>query len=565
MPESVNTMALPPQLAPSALLGAKLAALRRKQVAVAALTGVSIAVATGVELLALALFVDWWIELAWGARFVLLAAQWALLAYVLIRYAVAPLIRQPDDDELALMVEKARPEFRSRLIAAIQLTRPGALPPGASAALVDAMIEETEAMAAPLDFNRLVATDKLKKLGLVALLVSFMGIMALVFGGATPLDLLRRALLANIPLPRKTLVFVPEGNQVVGIGDNARLEAWVQGIIPATGKVEVDYRGRRAQEFTLEQARDNLSHFGRTIENVQDSFSYRIYLNDGVSLKYEVRAIPRPAVAALQCDQEFPAYTKLKAARRSPGDLSLLAGSRLSLRAMATKEIKTAAIRLIGLDQELPMQVNTNNLRELTGGFTVPAKGMNGFSLQMLDREGMASKDSAVYRVDILPDKAPVVRLTYPDRQEELITRRATMIVGFEVVDDFAIARVRLRYKVSTVEDGSEQSAELDLEGQQPQRLRRRHEWKIGAFAPPLAEGSVIEYWIEALDNNDATGPGVGASEHQFARVVSEAEKRADLLNRAGDSIGSITDVANDQEQLNRNLGAIIREKTQFQ
>jgi len=164
-----------------------------------------------------------------------------------------------------------------------------------------------------------------------------------------------------------------------------------------------------------------------------------------------------------------------------------------------------------------------------------------------------------------LPDKAPVVRLTYPERQEELITRRATMIVGFEVVDDFAIARVRLRYKVSTVDDGSEQSAELDLEGRQPQRLRRRHEWRIGAFAPPLAEGSVIEYWIEALDNNDATGPGVGASEHQFARVVSEAEKRADLLNRAGDSIGSITDVANDQEQLNRNLGAIIREKTQFQ
>ncbi len=531
----------------------------------AALTGVSIAVATGVELLALALFFDWWLELAWVARFVLLAAQCALLASILIRYAVAPLIRQPHDDELALMVEKARPEFRSRLIAAIQLTRPGALPPGASAALVDAMIEETEAMAAPLDFNRLVATDKLKKLGLVALLVLFMGIMALVFGGATPLDLLRRAFLANIPLPRKTRLFVPEGNRVVGIGDNARLEAWVQGIIPAAGKLEVNHRGRRAQEFPLEQDRDNHAHFGRTIENVQDSFSYRFYLNDGVSLKYEVRAIPRPAVAALECDQEFPAYTKLKPARRSPGDLSLLAGSRLGFRAIATKEIKTAAIRLVGLDQELPMRVNANNPRELTGGFTVPAKGMNGFSLQMLDREGMESKDSAVYRVDIVPDKAPVVRLTYPDRQEELITRQATMIVGFEVVDDFAIARVRLRYKVTTVDDGAEQSAELDLEGQQPQRLRRRHEWKIGAFAPPLAEGSVIEYWIEALDNNDATGPGVGASEHQFARVVSEAEKRADLLNRAGDSIGSITDVANDQEQLNRYLGAIIREKTQFQ
>ena len=108
MPESLKTIEPQPQLPPSALLSAKLAALRRKQVAVAALTGVSIAVATGVELLALALFFDWWLELAWGARFVLLAAQCALLACILIRYTVAPLIRQPDDDELALMVEKGR-------------------------------------------------------------------------------------------------------------------------------------------------------------------------------------------------------------------------------------------------------------------------------------------------------------------------------------------------------------------------------------------------------------------------------------------------------------------------
>src|SRR5260370_37485548 len=107
------------------------------------------------------------------------------------------------------MVEKARPEFRSRLIAAIQLTRPGALPPGASAALVDAMIEETEAMAAPLDFNRLVATDKVTKRGLVALLDLFMGIMVLVSRGATPLGLVRPAFFANILLPLKARLFVP--------------------------------------------------------------------------------------------------------------------------------------------------------------------------------------------------------------------------------------------------------------------------------------------------------------------------------------------------------------------
>ena len=103
---------------------------------------------------------------------------------------------------------------------------------------------------------------------------------------------------------------------------------------------------------------------------------------------------------------------------------------------------------------------------------------------------------------------------------------------------------------------------ELDLEDANPQRVRRRLEWKIGDFRPTLSEGTAIEYWIEAEDNNNATGPGIASSEHQLAKVVSEAEKRADLLNRAGDTLGSITDVTTDQEKLNRNLGTIIREKT---
>ena len=90
--------------------------------------------------------------------------------------------------------------------------------------------------------------------------------------------------------------------------------------------------------------------------------------------------------------------------------------------------------------------------------------------------------------------------------------------------------------------------------------MRRRHEWKIGAINPLLPKGTSIEFWAEAEDNNDVTGPGVGASEHQIATVVSEDEKRADLLNRAGVYLGSIGDMAVDQEKVNQRLGALILE-----
>src|SRR5262249_52402858 len=152
--------------------------------------------------------------------------------------------------------------------------------------------------------------------------------------------------------------------------------------------------------------------------------------------------------ATIECEQEYPPYTRIKPAKRSLGDLSLLAGSKLKLKVTATKPLQNASIKLSGIEQEFPMRLDGENPKQAQGEFAVPAKGLNGFSVQMLDKEGMESRDAAVYRIDLVPDKAPVVRITYPDRKEELITRQAAMIVGIDALDDFEISKARLRYKI---------------------------------------------------------------------------------------------------------------------
>jgi len=546
-------------VSPSPILIGKITALRRRVLSVAVLTGIAIAVAVGVETLALGMFLDWWLDLPRSVRALMLLGQAVVIGFILSRMVLIPMVRQPSDDELALSVEKARPEFRSRLIASIQLTRPGALGANDSASMAEAMVEQTEAMAAPQDFTAIISTERLRHIGILALSMLALALAGFFYGRAVTFDLLKRVFLSNVPVPRKTRVFVIDGNKVVGRGDNVRVEAFVQGIVPATGKLVVRYRSRREQQFSLEQDREVKEKFGRTVENVQDSFTYQIRLNDGVSPWQEVQTVPRPTIATIVCDQEFPAYTELKPVRRSLGDLSLLAGSTLRIQATATKDLQSAAIRLSGIEGEFPMMLNSNSI---AGQFRVPAKGLNGFSVYMVDTGGMESRDSAIYRIEIVPDKAPVARLTYPDRKEELVTRQALVIIGMDVSDDFKISKVRVRYKADTLDSGADKTLDLDLGGEQPQKLRRRFEWNLKDFKPLLPEGTRIEYWVEAEDNNNATGPGIGSSERQFLKVVSVEEKRADLLNRAGDYLGSISDVAADQEKLNRTLGQIIREKT---
>src|SRR5258708_26830265 len=124
------SLSAPHPLNASALIQQRIDALRARHVLVALLTGVAMVVIVSLELLALAMFADWWLDLPWAARLVSLVAQLGVLTYILLRFIAAPVLRQPDDDDLALMVEKARPEVLSRLIASLQLTRPAALPPG---------------------------------------------------------------------------------------------------------------------------------------------------------------------------------------------------------------------------------------------------------------------------------------------------------------------------------------------------------------------------------------------------------------------------------------------------
>jgi hypothetical protein len=549
----------PADLKPSVVLGEKISAVRGRQVSVTAGTGAAIVVGAFVILLGVAMALDWWLDSPLTARALTLLAIAGLAGYAAWRFVLLPILRQPDDDLVALQIERARPQFRSRLISSVQFARRGALPDGTAVSLARMTIAETEQMARTTDFTDIVPTRDLQKVTLWTVAVLALAIFAFLYGGDVTRDLLKRAFLSSTPVPRHTRVFVLAGEERIGRGDPIRIEAAARGVVPKTGRLVLRTKGRRPQEFVME--RGPSGNFARTIENVQDSFDFTVRLNDGVSKAHHVQVVPRPSAASVECEQVFPAYTGLPAMKRSLGDLSLLAGSQLKVKATATRDLVQAVVRLAGLSNDVPARLNPQNPRELVAEFAIPPKGLTGFSIDMLDTAGMQSRDPAIYRIDVVPDRPPKVRVSYPDRREELVTRQAVQPIGFEAGDDFRISSVRLRYRVGESEEAEIRTIELDPGTNAVKQMKNVYPWSIRDFQPPLLEGTRIEFWIEVTDNNDVTGPGVGATEHQLLRVVSENEKRADLLNRAGDFLGTINDVTGDQEKLNFTLGTFIYER----
>lgn len=545
---------------PSAQLAGQLAGVRSKRTSVAVGSGVAMLLGGLTLALGFGMLLDWFLDFAWAIRFVLFLGYLAGIGHIVWHHILVPLIRQPDEDDLALLVERGQPQFASRLIAALQLTRPGALQSNEAPSLVRELVAETERLARPLDFTAVISTRQLRRL--VGWAIVIVVIVGVTFWKAEEVsrDLLARALLSRkVEVPRKTRVAATSGDLRIARGDNTTLFAVTKGVVPERGRLALRFASGRTQEFLLGGSQTNRARFEQVLENVQDSFDYTFQLGDGKSRSARVEAVERPGIAKLEASQVYPDYTGLGSVRRSLGDLTLLIGSRLDLTLTPTKEIAKGSVLITSTTNaqplSLPLQVNPKNNREVTVSIPIRSESLSGFSIHLEDKLGFRSKDDAVYRLEIQPDKAPAVRITYPERKEELITQKATILIGFEAVDDFAVKQLFLRY---TVNGGEESGIELTLEAS-ARSLRRRYDWKVGALNPKPPEGATLEYWIEARDNNNVTGPGIGTSEHFSAKIVSDAEKRADLLNRVGDSIGAIGEAANDQEKLNRVLGDLIQ------
>ena len=497
---------------------------------------------------------DFLLELPWWIRGLCLVAGLGGAGALAWLRGVHPFRERPDDRSLALMIERALPIFRSRYIASVQLAKSDASP------LVRALVAETAALARTSQFGAVIDTAPLRRWLKIAAVALLIGLGLWFAGGENTAPLFRRAFLSTEPVPRKTKIQMLTGSRVIAVGDDFKIEANVGGVVPPSGRLNV--KAARTQEFPFVSDPAQRTHFSRTLASVQEPFDYFVALGDARSASFHVKVQPRPTVVTIEATQSFPAYTKISPRRRALSDLKLLAGSRLALRVKASARIKAGEIRLLADEKPLgesPLRPDASDLSQLTGDIVIPTKEATGFVLHLVDEDGLESRATAVYRIEIIPDRTPTVEIRWPDRREELLTESATMLLAFEAKDDFGIVKIRLHYAVDWVEGAAFRTIDLDVGDDSPRDVVRRFDWRIARLQPPASESQVIDYWLEALDGNEPAG--AGSTEHYQARIVSELEKRADLANRLSDTIEGLNEVRQRQEDVNAKLGEIIFEK----
>jgi hypothetical protein len=253
---------------------------------------------------------------------------------------------------------------------------------------------------------------------------------------------------------------------------------------------------------------------------------------------------------------------------KQPGDLAVLAGSRLQLRVLANKPMKQkgpveqgCCLALFTSDKanavtRTALTVDSAKPKECFGEVLLPPSA-TGFSVQLADEEGLISNDPTVYRIDIIADRPPTVAIVFPDRKETLVTRQGSIDLAYKAEDDFGIAGVGLHYRL---EGDKEQT--LDLPVEKGKTVKGQYSWVAHKITrtdgKEVNEGAVVEYWLEAADTNNITGPGRASSEHYQIRVVTKGDKQQELIERMAEQLNSMRTVTERQDNASRDLSNAV-------
>jgi hypothetical protein len=430
--------------------------------------------------------------------------------------------------------------------------------------LIRALLAETVSIASRVDFRAVVKLEKAKRIWLAAVGVLLACLLVFFVAGISRSSLLiRRALLSNEALPRQTRILAVTGDRKIAAGERIVIEVLAEGVLPREGHLLVKTDAGAKREFSLEADPKKASRFVREIAAVQESFRYSVKVNDATSAEYHVTVLARPAVTRIECEQRYPAYTHLPPAKLAVEDLRLLAGSVLLVKMKANTAIRSGFVKLEGTGTELPVRVESREIVSVQ--IPIPAKGSTGFSVHLVDGNGLSSDDTVVHRFEVIADRPPEIKLSAPEEHDQTVTLQASVPIHYEAKDDFGIDRLALHYGVKpSGGDGilDERTVPLPQNGVVRQ-VDGTFEWHMGEITPPLPLRSVVEFWLEAADNNNVTGPGVGRTERYRFKLVTPEEKRAELVNRLEGTFRILNGVTSDQEKLNKDIRKVMEGSNQ--
>lgn len=466
--------------------------------------------------------IDGLLPLPWFVLLPLFGIVVLLSIFAAVRYVIQPATKKVSIEHEALVIEKLHGKLDNQIIGSLNLGEEVAKSSAAgnslgySMGLVSTLISRTADNLGKLNLPALV-DRKIAKRDLqmaAAVVVVFVGLaIAKPAFISQRIERIRDAYAAFLDLVFPVTIKVTPGDVTRVRGKSVTLGVEVVGSRRAgVSLIRTDLKTHAPVTDQLTLSNDRAEY---TLESAQESFTYQFEYGGRRSAEFKVLVGDLPAVAAMNTELAYPAYTGMPA--------RTLVGRLPKLQALAGTGVLVSIASTVELHPDLSYVTWADGSRQplsVTGRFAHFSFNVDRPERATIFLTGSLGKDFAMpepisFEIAVQRDAPPSVDVLLRNRKLTMLGEEATHF-GVNVIaeDDFGVAEVTLEYKIDTIDPllnrPVRQGTLARLVEPARDRVKMSYTDIFKALTPALEPGDRITIALSAKDNNTETGPSVG-------------------------------------------------------
>ncbi len=492
---------------------------------------------------------------AWSAVMALVAGVGVIAGFA--GWFLVPVLRPLPLSAYALWLEQRAHLPRNELINALQLEREAAAwhDDPVSRELVARSIERGERRLPAQTLRALHAERSLRPylwrtlLGVLPFL-AVASLSPLRFGDAASLFLSAGS---HSVVPAIELQVEP-GDVRVERGASVEIQATLAGRRrPAGARIEIrrpDGVWTHTEMSRTETDRPEEDGYRFLASALSGDIEYRVKAGWAASDTYRIRVLERLQAVGYRKHYESPAYTGVPPQREisSRGDLAALIGTRTRLEVRHRRPGATG--RLLFADGGT-RSLEPSGTQSLATTLELVRSG--AYRVELADAHEGDLWVSDTFRIEVVPDLDPVVRLLSPGKRIDVPPDMYVNLV-VDCVDDFGITELALVYG----RPGDDPARRILASWEDDKEARVTFNWNLDAVQ--LLPGDEMHYFLQVYDNDPVRGPKVGETELFTIRFPSMAEMYANAEEERHEEITSLSDALDSQQELREELRKVAQE-----
>ncbi|MFH2054898.1 MAG: DUF4175 family protein, partial [bacterium] len=172
--------------------------------------------------------------------------------------------------------------------------------------------------------------------------------------------------------------------------------------------------------------------------------------------------------------------------------------------------------------------------------------------IDISDELGHHNEQPIEYRIEKIADLFPEVDIFKPGVPVDL-DDRMTLDLGVKLFDDFGFSKINLVYRVfSPLGETFEVSNPLSFSRTAGRDFELSYQWDMDQVG--LEPGGYVEYYVEAFDNDNISGPKRGVSQILTARLPSLDEMFAYLEEEGKEQVLTLEELRQQQKELGERM-----------